>query len=138
VTALRLDVVILTSAISAGIHGALVPEHVEEGAGAGAGFLGATVVLALLVVALTRRPCSRVLLSGAALVFAGLIGSYAAAVTTGFPVLHPEIEPVARLAVFTKAVEATGLATALSLLLHPSIERNTKWSRHAHVRFLSS
>jgi hypothetical protein len=38
------------------------------------------------------------------------------AVTTGVPVLHPEPEPVDGLALFTKAVEATGLAAALNLL----------------------
>jgi hypothetical protein len=45
---LRADVVILACAISAGIHGALVPGHFEEGAGAGLGFVLAAVLLAAL------------------------------------------------------------------------------------------
>ena len=40
------------------------------------------------------------------------------ATTTGFPVLHPEPEPVDGLALATKAIEAVGLVTALSLLRH--------------------
>jgi len=116
VTALRVDVVILAGAISAGIHGALAPEHFDEGTGAGAGFVVAAVVLAALALALTLRPTSRVLVGSAAAVFAALIGSYALAVTSGVPVLHPEVEPVNGLALFTKAVEAAGLAVAASLL----------------------
>ena len=115
-TALRVDVVILAGAISAGIHGALAPEHFDEGTGAGAGFVVAAVVLAALALALTLRPTSRVLVGSAAAVFAALIGSYALAVTSGVPVLHPEVEPVNGLALFTKAVEAAGLAVAGSLL----------------------
>jgi len=115
-TALRIDVVILACAISAGIHGALSSEHFDEGTGAGAGFVASTVLLVALLVALTVRARSRVALIGAVLVFAGLIGSYVLAVTTGFPVLHPEAEPVEGLAVFTKAVEATGLVAASTLL----------------------
>ena len=115
-TALRVDVVILAGAISAGIHGALAPEHFDEGTGAGAGFVVAAVVPAALALALTLRPTSRVLVGSAAAVFAALIGSYALAVTSGVPVLHPEVEPVNGLALFTKAVEAAGLAVAGSLL----------------------
>jgi hypothetical protein len=54
-------------------------------------------------------------------VFVGLIVSYALVLTTGVPVLHPEIEAVDGLAVFTKAVEAVGLAAAASLARNPSI-----------------
>jgi hypothetical protein len=113
---LRTDVVILACAISAGIHGALAPEHFEEGTGAGAGFVAATVLLAGLVLALTLRPASGAAVAGAAIVLAGLIASYALAVTTGFPVLHPEAEPVEGIALFSKAIEAVGVAAAASLL----------------------
>jgi hypothetical protein len=112
------DLVILSCAISAGIHGALTPEHFGEGAGSGGGFLVATVLLAGLALALTRRPTATIT-AAAALTFAGLIGSYALALTTGVPLLHPEVEPVDGLAVVTKAVEAAGLLAALSLLGRP-------------------
>ena len=115
-TGLARDVVVVSCAVSAGIHGALVPAHLAESTGAGLGFLAATGLLALLTLVLTRRPSSTLAPLGAAAVLAGLIGAYALAVTAGLPPFHPEAEPVDGLAVFTKAVEATGLAAALSLL----------------------
>jgi hypothetical protein len=113
--ALERDAVIVACAISAGIHGALVPEHLEEGAAAAGGFAVSAVLLAALAVAVTRstRP---IFLTGAAAVFAGLIVSYALAITTGIPVLHPDAEPVEGLAVFTKLVELAGLLAATDLL----------------------
>ena len=119
-TELRTDLVILTCAISAGIHGALVPDHFEEGTGAGLGFVVATVLLAVFAVVLTRKPTELALL-GTAAVFAGLIASYALVITTGLPVLHPDVEAVDGLALFTKAVEALGLVLAVSLLWRPSL-----------------
>jgi len=115
---LRTDIVILTCAISAGIHAALVPDHFEEGTGAGAGFVVAAVMLALLAVALTRQTSQLVLVS-TSLVFFGLIVSYALVLTTGVPVLHPDVEAADGLALFTKAVEAAGLLTAGSLIRRP-------------------
>jgi hypothetical protein len=120
-TELKTDIVILSCAISAGIHGALVREHFDEGIAAGLGFLVATVLLAGLAAALTYRP-AKPLLAAAALAFAGLIGSYLLAVTTGVPVLHPAVEPVDGLALFTKAVEIAGLATAASLIRRASLD----------------
>ena len=107
---LRRDVVILACAISAGIHGALAPAHFDEGAGAGVGFVVSTVAARRrLRSSLTARPAAQLPLVGAALVFAGLLASYVLATTTGFPVLHPEPEPVDGLALATKAIEAVGL-----------------------------
>ena len=115
---LRRDVVILACAISAGIHGALAPAHFDEGTGTGIGFVASTVLLASLALALTLRPAAPLPLAGAALVFTGLLASYALATTTGFPVVHPQPESVDGLALATKAIEAVGLVTALSLLRH--------------------
>jgi xanthine/uracil/vitamin C permease (AzgA family) len=117
---LKVDAIILACAVSAGIHGALVPDHFKEGAGAGIGFVIATVALAGSAVALTRNPSQPVLLTTSAL-FAGLIMSYAAVLVTGLPVLHPEREAVDGLALFTKAVEAAGLLLAASLVRRPSL-----------------
>ena len=117
---LRTDLVILTCAISAGIHGALVRDHFQEGIGAGLGFVGASILLAFLAVVLTRVP-SQLALVATATAFAGLIASYALVLATGFPILHPEPEAVDGLALFTKAVEAVGLVLATSLLRRPSL-----------------
>jgi CHASE2 domain-containing sensor protein len=117
---LRTDLVILACAISAGIHGALVRDHLREGRGAGLGFAVATVLLAVLAVVLTRKPTQLALVAMAA-VFAGLIASYVLVLTTGFPVLHPEPEAVDGLALFTKAIEAIGFVLAASLLRRQSL-----------------
>jgi hypothetical protein len=116
---LRGDIVILACAVSAGVHGALVPEHFDEGLGAGVGFAAATLVLAALVVWLTHRPASAPALIGASTVLAGLLAGYLLATTTGLPLLHPDPEPVDGLALATKAIEAVGLLAASSLLRRP-------------------
>lgn len=112
----RVDLVILACAISAGIHGALVPSHFDEGTGPGLGFAAATVALTGIVVWLTWQPTSILALAAAAATFAGLLASYALAITTGVPVLHPHPEPVDGLALATKAIEIVGLLAATSLL----------------------
>jgi hypothetical protein len=118
---LRRDVVILACAVSAGIHGALAPEHFAEGTAAGVGFVASTVLLAVIAVVLTLRPAGALALAGAALVFAGLLVSYALAVTTGLPVFHPAPEPVEGLALATKAFELVGLVAAVSLIRLPAL-----------------
>jgi len=114
----RPEIVVVACAVSAGIHGALVPEHFDEGAGAGLGFVAATVSLAAVVVWLTRPSSRRAVLAAGALL-GGLILSYVLAVAVALPVLHPEPEPVNALALTTKAVEAIGLLAAASLLRRP-------------------
>jgi hypothetical protein len=118
------DIVILACGVSSGIHGAVAPAHFAEGTGAGLGFVVSAILLAALVVDLTVRPASSLPLMGAALVLAGLLGSYALATTTGLPLLHPQPEPVDGLALATKAFEAVGLVTAVHLLwLRPAASR---------------
>jgi hypothetical protein len=107
--------VIVSCAVSAGIHVALVPEHFDEGIGPGLGFVLASVLLAGLAVVLTRHPTA-LGYAAAAAVFSGLLVAYALAVTTGLPILHPKTETVDGLALFTKAVEAVGLVAAAALL----------------------
>ena len=114
------DLVILACAISAGIHGALVPGHFDEGSGAGLGFVAATVLLATAAVAITLRPANSFALAAAAAVLAGLLASYLLAVTTGLPFIHPQPEPIDGLGLATKAIESVGLAAAAALLWRPS------------------
>ena len=105
---LERDVLILACAISAGIHVALAPGH-------GPAFTTAAVVLAAVAAALTLRPRAAAVACAAA-VLAGLLAAYGLAISTGLPLVHPEREPVAALALFTKAVEVAGLLAAGSLL----------------------
>lgn len=112
------DLVIVACGVSAGIHAALTPDHFHEGAGAGGGFLVATILLGALAVVLTRWP-SESALAAVVLVLTGLIVSYTLVLTTGVPVLHPEVEPLDGLALATKVVEAVGTLAALHLLRAP-------------------
>jgi hypothetical protein len=139
----RRDIVVLACAISAGVHGALVPDHFDEGTGAGLGFAAATVLLAALAVTLTVRPASTLAFAGAAAVFGGLLVSYALATTTGLPLLHPDPEPVDGLALATKAIEAIGLLAVLHLLRRgrpaaalPQPKGTLTWAHHG-LRALS-
>jgi hypothetical protein len=109
------DLLIVACAVSAGIHAALVPEHLEEGRPAGVAFAVSAALLAAAAVGLTRR-MSPALLGATAALLVGLILSYLLAVTTGVPVLHPAVEPVDGLALFTKAVELVGVVAAVALL----------------------
>lgn len=115
VARVALDALIVSCAVSAGIHAALTPEHLREEPAAGIGFLVSTVLLAALGVALTFRPVSRNAVLAAGALLAGLVVAYAFAVTTGVPVLHPDVEPADELGLTTKAVELAGLAAALHL-----------------------
>ena len=117
--ALRIDIVILACAVSAGVHGALVEDHFKEGTGAGIGFVAATALLSAVAFMLTRKP-SPVAFVAAAATLIGLIASYGLAITTGVPFLHPDVEAVDGLALFTKAVEAIGAIAAASLVRRPS------------------
>ena len=112
------DIVIVACAISAGIHAALAPEHFAESTAAGGGFLVAAVALAALAAALSLWPASTAALAGATVVFLGLLASYALAISTGLPLLHPEPEAIDGLALATKAVELAGLLAAGHLLGH--------------------
>jgi hypothetical protein len=120
---LERDMLILACAISAGIHAALTPGHLEEGAGAAGGFAVSAVLLAGAAVALTRQ-VSPLLLFAAGALLTGLIASYVLAITTGVPLLHPDVEPIEGLALFTKAVEIVGLVTAADLLLRSESRPN--------------
>ena len=113
---LKGDIVILACAVSAGIHAALVPTHFDEGTGAGVAFVLAAIALASVAVWSTLRPASSAASASAVAVLAGLLAAYAAAITVGIPILHPDPEPVDGLAVATKAIEAVGLFAAADLV----------------------
>lgn len=113
------DALIVACAVSAGIHGALTPEHLREEPAAGIAFVVATVLLAALCVAVTLGSASRTVVVVAGALLAGLVVAYGLAVTTGVPVLHPDVEPADGLGLVTKAVELVGLAAALYVAAPP-------------------
>jgi hypothetical protein len=109
------DLVIVSCAISAGIHTALIPDHLAESAALGAGFAVAAVLLVAVAVTLTQVVSAAGLAVATAL-FGALLLSYGLAVTTGLPLLHPDREAIDGLALFTKLVELIGLVAATGLL----------------------
>jgi hypothetical protein len=113
------DLVALSCAVSAGIHAALTPHHSAEAPAAGIAFALSAVALAVLAIALTRRP-EPLLLDSAIVLLAGLVGAYALAVTTGIPGLIAGPENVDALGLTTKAVEVFGILAALAAKAAPS------------------
>lgn len=118
------DVLVVSCAVSGGLHAGLVPSHHGESPALGFSFAVAAAVLAAIVLVLVLSPESAVGPAAAALVLAGLLAAYALAATAGLPFLHPE--PVDGIAVATKAVEAAGLMAALALFLNSAPINRTK------------
>jgi hypothetical protein len=102
-----------------------VKDHFQEGTGAGVGFVVAAVLLAAVAIILTHHRSQRVVV-GAAVILAGLIVSYMLVITTGVPVLHPDVEAVNGLALFSKTIEVLGLLAASSLIRRPSFSTLTQ------------
>jgi hypothetical protein len=110
------DVVIVSCAISAGMHAALAPAHLAESAALGIGFVLAAGVLAVLAAVVTRDSDGTRSVAIAALTLAGLVASYALAATTGLPGVVSDPEQVDGVAIACKAAEWVGLAAASALL----------------------
>jgi hypothetical protein len=113
------DLVALSCAVSAGIHAALTPHHYAEAPAGGIAFGLSAAALAVLAIALTRRP-EPLLLNCAIVLLAGLIGGYALAVTTSIPGLIAGPEQVDALGLTTKSVEVFGILAALAAKAAPS------------------
>ena len=107
--------VVAACAISAGAHAALVPSHLDHQPRLGVAFIVAVALLVVAGAVLVHSPSSARAGQAAALLFAGLIASYAAAATVGLPVLSVEPEAVDGVALATKLVESLGLLFALKL-----------------------
>jgi hypothetical protein len=116
---------LLTLAVtfSAGIHAALVPEHLEEMPRLGYAFIGAAVIGAVLAAALVSRPRDRRLPLVAAVFCLGQIGAWALFVTLPVPGFSGTPESVENIALVSKAVEAVGVVLALPLITLPVLRR---------------
>lgn len=109
------DLVVAACAVSAGAHAALVPSHMNHEPQLGVAFVVAVVLLLGAGAALVHSPSSARGAQFAALLFAGLMASYAAATTVGIPLLSTEPEAVDGAALATKFVDSFGLLFALKL-----------------------
>jgi hypothetical protein len=114
-TARRTGLLALAVTFSAGIHAALVPEHLKEMPPLGYSFIGAAVIGAALAWALVSRPDDRRIPVLAGLFCLGQIVTWLLFVTVPIPVFSGTPEPVETIALVSKAVELYGFAIALSL-----------------------
>jgi hypothetical protein len=114
VTPLRY-LVALVAAGSAGVHAALVPEHLHESTALGIAFIGSAVSLVVVAV-LTRTPRHDAWApAAAAAVLLGTAAAYLLSRTTGLPGLITDPEEVDLLGVVTSSAEVVAAAAALFL-----------------------
>jgi hypothetical protein len=102
---------------SSGVHLAITPEHLSEAPPLGVSFIIATCALVVTTLALLLRPASMWPPAAAGLLFAGMIGAYAATRATAIPGISGTPESVDVIGVITKAVEVLGFVLAVSLVL---------------------
>ena len=110
------NVVVACCAASAGVHAALVPEHLEENAVLGTGFAVTAVLLFASALAFSARRATPALAAPAtALLLVALMGAYALSRTAGLTFIGAEVEAVDALGVVTQAAQALALASAVAL-----------------------
>ena len=109
----RAGLLALAVMFSAGMHAALVPEHLKEMPPLGWSFIGAALVGAALAYALVSGPEDRLAARLAALFLAAEIVAWAVFVTVHVPGLMSTPEPVETIALVCKTVELSGLALAI-------------------------
>jgi len=130
----RTGLLAVAVALSAGIHAALVPEHLQEMPPLGYAFIAAAVIGSVLAWALVSRPRDRRLPLLAALFCLGQIGTWALFVTLPVPGFTGTPESIETIAVVSKATEALGAVLALSLITFPALRR---WRRSRRARVVA-
>ena len=111
-SALLRDAVAVVCAASAGVHAALVPEHLRDGTLIGAAF--ALSALLLAAAALRVRTCPTTA-SWVAVVLLAVGGSYLFSRTSGIPLLIPDPEPVDPVGTLTSLAEVAAAVAVLGL-----------------------
>ena len=109
------SVVALGCAVSAGVHAALVPEHLREAPQLGVAFVVATGLLLAAAIGVAIRPGDARAARAAQVLLVGLLAGYLASRTAGIPLLEPRREPADALGLATKAVELLALLFTLRL-----------------------
>jgi hypothetical protein len=116
-TSRRVGLLALAVTFSAGIHAALVPEHLAEMPRLGDAFIAAAAIGALLAGALVSRPDDRRISLLAGLFCLGQIAAWALFVSVPVPGFSGTPEPIETIALVSKAVELVAVALALPLAL---------------------
>jgi hypothetical protein len=130
----RIGLLAVAVTFSAGIHAALVPEHLEELPPLGYAFIVATVIGGVLAWGLVSRPHDRRLPVLAALFCLAQIGAWVLFVTLRVPGFAGTPESVETIALVSKAVEALGVLLALPLIT-PSVLRGPRTSEGPRPAF---
>ena len=107
----------LAVTFSAGIHAALVPEHLKEMPPLGYAFIAAAVVGAALAWALVSRPTDPRLPLLAGLFCLGQIATWVLFVTVPVPGFSGTPEPIETIALVSKVAELFGILLVLPLAL---------------------
>jgi hypothetical protein len=126
---MRIRLAAVALAVSAGMHGALAPEHLADMPNTGRLFVGAAVAGISASLWLLTSPQSSQAQATCALLLAGNIAAYVLWITVRVPLVPGTPEPIEAIAVVCKGVEAVGLVA----LSGQSIAR----AYHDAVRFLS-
>jgi hypothetical protein len=117
----RAGLLALTVAFSAGIHAALVPEHLREMPPLGYLFLLAAAIGAAVALALVARPNDVRILRLAVLFLSAQIVAWAMFIVVHVPGFAETPEPVEPIALVCKAAELLGIALALPLAVGASL-----------------
>jgi hypothetical protein len=114
----------LAVTFSAGIHAALVPEHLEEMPRLGYAFIAAAAIGALLACALVARPGDERISRLAGLFCLGQIAAWVLFVNVSVPGFSGTPESIETIALVSKAVELAAVALAFPPAL-PRLVRGT-------------
>ncbi len=112
---IRTGILALAVAFSAGIHAALVPEHLKEMPPLGYAFIVAAVIGGAIAAALMVRPRDRRIPLLAGVFCVGQIVAWGLFVTIPVPLFSGTPEPIEMIALVSKAAELVGLAFAIRL-----------------------
>jgi hypothetical protein len=115
-TTKRMGLLALAVTFSAGIHAALVPEHLKEMPPLGYAFIAAAAIGGVIAWALVSRPNDRRIPALAALFCVGQIVTWVVFVTVHVPGFSGTPESIETIALVSKAAELIGIVLALPLL----------------------
>ncbi len=122
-TSTRAGLLALAVTFSAGIHAALVPEHLKEMPPLGYAFIAAAVIGGVLAWALVSRPNDRRVTLLAGLFCLGQIVTWVLFVTVPVPGFSGTPEAVEAIALLSKAAELLGVLLVLPLAMPHRIGR---------------
>jgi hypothetical protein len=131
----RANLLALAVTFSAGIHAALVPEHLEEMPRLGELFIAAAAIGGSLAIDLVLRPGDRRISFVAGLFCLCQIAAWALFVSVPVPGFPGTPEPIEAIALVSKAIEAAAVALAFSLAQPESQRKPTQVDARLVGRF---